>query len=63
MATTEKKLPGIMDDEREVARKLAQRYRCPFVDLTEQRIDPDPMDAQQPVEDEGSRVGLHGRPG
>jgi type IV pilus assembly protein PilB len=26
---------------REIARKLAQRYRCPFVDLTEQRIDPE----------------------
>jgi len=27
--------------EREAARKLAERYRCPFIDLTEQRIDPD----------------------
>ena len=27
--------------EREVARKLAERYRCPFIDLGEQRIDPD----------------------
>jgi type IV pilus assembly protein PilB len=28
-------------NEREVARKLAGRYRCPFVDLSEQRIDPE----------------------
>jgi type IV pilus assembly protein PilB len=28
-------------DEREVARKLAGRYRCAFVDLSEQRIDPE----------------------
>jgi type IV pilus assembly protein PilB len=28
-------------NEREVARKLAQRYRCAFVDLTEQHIDPE----------------------
>jgi type IV pilus assembly protein PilB len=27
--------------EREQARKLAERYRCPFIDLSEQRIDPD----------------------
>ena len=27
--------------EREFARKLAQRYRCAFVDLSEQRIDPE----------------------
>jgi type IV pilus assembly protein PilB len=27
--------------EREQARRLADRYRCPFVDLREQRIDPD----------------------
>jgi type II secretory ATPase GspE/PulE/Tfp pilus assembly ATPase PilB-like protein len=27
--------------ERDQARKLAERYRCPFVDLREQRIDPD----------------------
>src|SRR6202789_4651865 len=27
--------------EREQARKLAERYRCPFVDLKEQRIDPE----------------------
>src|ERR1700728_3456567 len=27
--------------EREQARKLAERYRCQFVDLSEQRIDPD----------------------
>ncbi len=36
-------IPGIPDDgaEREAARKLAERYRCAFVDLREQRIDPD----------------------
>ena len=27
--------------EREQARRLAERYRCPFIDLSEQRIDPD----------------------
>jgi type IV pilus assembly protein PilB len=27
--------------EREQARKLAERYRCPFVDLRDQRIDPE----------------------
>ncbi len=27
--------------EREQARRLAERYRCPFVDLREQRIDPE----------------------
>ena len=46
MATTEHNLPAgdITEpqvNEREVARKLAQRYRCPFVDLGEQRIDPE----------------------
>lgn len=29
------------DGEREQARRLAERYRCPFVDLREQRIDPE----------------------
>ena len=29
------------ENERELARKLAERYRCPFVDLKEQRIDPE----------------------
>jgi type II secretory ATPase GspE/PulE/Tfp pilus assembly ATPase PilB-like protein len=29
------------EGEREQARKLAERYRCPFVDLKEQRIDPE----------------------
>jgi len=35
--------PAIADatHEREHARKLAERYRCPFVDLFEQRIDPE----------------------
>jgi len=28
-------------DENEIARKLAQRYRCGFVDLSQQRIDPE----------------------
>src|SRR5271156_4694762 len=34
---------GNPDDaaEREQARRLAERYRCPFVDLREQRIDPE----------------------
>jgi hypothetical protein len=34
---------GLQDDgaEREQARRLAERYRCPFVDLREQRIDPE----------------------
>jgi len=34
---------GIADDaaEREQARRLAERYRCPFIDLGEQRIDPE----------------------
>jgi type II secretory ATPase GspE/PulE/Tfp pilus assembly ATPase PilB-like protein len=27
--------------ERDQARRLAERYRCPFIDLTEQRIDPE----------------------
>src|SRR5271154_604374 len=29
------------NSERDQARRLAERYRCPFVDLTEQRIDPE----------------------
>jgi type IV pilus assembly protein PilB len=40
----EPNLPGGPPDaaqEREAARKLAERYRCGFVDLSEQRIDPD----------------------
>src|SRR5271154_7282604 len=45
MATSEQNLPpGAAEplvNEREIARKLAQRYRCPFVDLNEQRIDPE----------------------
>jgi type IV pilus assembly protein PilB len=28
-------------NERDIARKLAQRYRCAFIDLSEQRIDPE----------------------
>jgi type IV pilus assembly protein PilB len=35
-------LPGSANEaEREHARRLAERYRCPFVDLREQRIDPE----------------------
>jgi len=36
-------LPGGANEtvEREQARRLAERYRCPFVDLREQRIDPE----------------------
>jgi type IV pilus assembly protein PilB len=48
MATTEQLppapgLPGGGDEqnEREFARKLAERYRFPFIDLREQRIDPE----------------------
>src|SRR3984885_16377306 len=45
MATTTNNpvIPGGTDDaaEREQARRLAERYRCAFVDLREQRIDPD----------------------
>jgi len=35
--------PGAPDEaaEREQARRLAERYRCAFIDLSEQRIDPD----------------------
>ena len=34
---------GLPDEgqERDRARKLAERYRCPFVDLRDQRIDPE----------------------
>jgi type IV pilus assembly protein PilB len=49
MATTDSNIhnaglpggPGDLALEREQARKLAARYRCPFVDLLEQRIDPE----------------------
>jgi type IV pilus assembly protein PilB len=45
MSTTKPDLtgPGVPDDaqERERTRRLAERYRCPFIDLSEQRIDPD----------------------
>jgi type IV pilus assembly protein PilB len=36
-------LPGAANDaaEREHAQRLAERYRCAFIDLREQRIDPD----------------------
>src|SRR5215510_9560381 len=45
MATTEHLPPGLAggdeQHEREQARKLAERYRCGFIDLREQRIDPE----------------------
>ena len=45
MATTDNNpvLAGGADEaaEREQTRKLAERYRCPFIDLSEQRIDPE----------------------
>src|SRR5260370_11422598 len=47
MATTENAnsagLPSAADEqnEREAARKLAERYRFPFIDLREQRIEPE----------------------
>ncbi len=37
-------VPGVATNdaaEREQARRLAERYRCPFIDLLEQRIDPE----------------------
>ena len=33
--------PADVTHEREIARKLAERYRCGFIDLSEQRIDPE----------------------
>src|ERR1700674_4098123 len=49
MATTDQNLPSAADlasaaeeqHERDHARKLAERYRCGFVNLREQRIDPE----------------------
>jgi type IV pilus assembly protein PilB len=49
MATPDSNLPNTalpvgaadLDREREQARRLAARYRCSFIDLLEQRIDPD----------------------
>src|SRR5712692_3205228 len=45
MGTTERNsIASIAVDqegERERSRRLAERYRCPFVDLREQRIDPE----------------------
>jgi type IV pilus assembly protein PilB len=43
MATTLSNTPILPDDaaEREQARRLAERYRCPLIDLREQRIDPE----------------------
>src|SRR5271169_2649826 len=35
-------VPAVTSDaERDLAKKLAERYRCAFVDLREQRIDPE----------------------
>jgi type IV pilus assembly protein PilB len=49
MATTDQNLPSAADlasaaeeqQERDHARKLAERYRCGFINLREQRIDPE----------------------
>ena len=44
MSTTDQTLNTAASDpqgERERSRRLAERYRCPFVDLFEQRIDPE----------------------
>jgi type IV pilus assembly protein PilB len=45
MATTDQNIQvapgGDEENERNHARKLAERYRCPFIDLREQRIDPE----------------------
>jgi hypothetical protein len=44
MSTTDQTLSTATSDpqgERERSRRLAERYRCPFVDLFEQRIDPE----------------------
>jgi type IV pilus assembly protein PilB len=43
ITTTNPPVLGSRDDaaERIHAQRLAERYRCPFVDLTEQRIDPE----------------------
>ena len=43
MSTTDQNIATIADpqSEREKSRRLAERYRCPFVDLLEQRIDPE----------------------
>src|ERR1700676_4369655 len=44
MVTINNPIPAILPDggvESQQARRLAERYRCPFVDLREQRIDPE----------------------
>src|SRR6266849_6893120 len=43
MSTTDQNLATVADpqSEREKSKRLAERYRCPFVDLLEQRIDPE----------------------
>ena len=43
--------------EREQARRLAERYRCPFVDLREQRIARRP---EQRDQEPGAHDGRHG---
>src|SRR5208282_1130615 len=39
--TTNVPIPPDEAAERDQARRLAERYRCPFIDLREQRIDPE----------------------
>src|SRR3984957_2230266 len=44
MVTTNNPIPAVIPEvgaESQQARRLAERYRCPFVDLREQRIDPE----------------------
>jgi type IV pilus assembly protein PilB len=43
MSTTDQNIATLADpqSEREKSKRLAERYRCPFVDLLEQRIDPE----------------------
>src|ERR1700722_16501139 len=44
MVTTNNPIPAILPvggAESQHGRRLAERYRCPFVDLREQRIDPE----------------------
>src|SRR5271154_5645727 len=44
MSTIDQSLSTALSDpqgERERSRRIAERYRCPFVDLEEQRIDPE----------------------
>src|SRR5260370_26748114 len=43
MSTTDQNIAAVIDpqSEREKSKRLAERYRCPFVDLFEQRIHPE----------------------